>query len=186
MTSPRYTGRNAQRQSIGQPGHCDKCAEVGHIKAHPHLGCSDVGCTSSHNETPEVQRAISVYPTQAGYEGPDNRDVSVEVSDSHQGTVVRLTRDEAADLSAKLSAHLADAGQFRLDLNASQVARIFQALCTERDRLIDLEAQRPAHLAFTVGGLNPEIETTRALIETVRHLPAWDENGRVVGEVAAR
>lgn len=48
MTS--YTGSSSARQSVGQPGHCDRCAEVGHVVAHPSLGCSDVGCGSTHPE----------------------------------------------------------------------------------------------------------------------------------------
>jgi hypothetical protein len=41
-------GQNTERQSVGLPGHCDRCAEVGHVVAHPDLGCADVGCTQSH------------------------------------------------------------------------------------------------------------------------------------------
>ncbi len=41
---PTFTGTNPERQSIGLPGHCDRCAEVGHVKAHPDLSCGDVGC----------------------------------------------------------------------------------------------------------------------------------------------
>lgn len=42
------TGRDSARQSVGLPGHCDRCAEVGHVRAHPKLGCADVGCDQSH------------------------------------------------------------------------------------------------------------------------------------------
>lgn len=44
----RIAGSNPERQSVGLPGHCESCAAVGHIDAHPNLGCSDVGCTISH------------------------------------------------------------------------------------------------------------------------------------------
>lgn len=44
----RYCGSNTKRQSIGLPGHCERCAKVGHVKAHPRLGCADVGCTQAH------------------------------------------------------------------------------------------------------------------------------------------
>ena len=48
-----------ERESIGLTGHCDDCASRGHVTAHPHLGCSDVGCNSPH--PPEsTQQAIEL------------------------------------------------------------------------------------------------------------------------------
>jgi hypothetical protein len=41
-------GTDTERQSRGAPGHCDECAEFGHVVAHPALGCADVGCNASH------------------------------------------------------------------------------------------------------------------------------------------
>lgn len=46
-TDPR-AGVNTDRQSIGLPGHCEECARIGHVNAHPNLGCGDVGCESPH------------------------------------------------------------------------------------------------------------------------------------------
>ena len=46
----QFAGSNTERQSVGLPGHCERCAAVGHVKAHPELGCSDVGCYSHHDE----------------------------------------------------------------------------------------------------------------------------------------
>jgi hypothetical protein len=43
-----YAGRNSERQSVGDPGHCEACCSVGHVVAHPDLGCGDVGCDSAH------------------------------------------------------------------------------------------------------------------------------------------
>lgn len=43
-----YAGNNSERQSVGLPGHCDRCAQLGHVAAHSDLGCSDVGCTLAH------------------------------------------------------------------------------------------------------------------------------------------
>lgn len=43
-----YAGSNSDRQCVGLPGHCERCAEVGHVLAHPDLGCGDVGCTRDH------------------------------------------------------------------------------------------------------------------------------------------
>lgn len=45
-----FTGSSSQRQAVGLPGHCDDCAARGHLESHPDLGCSDVGCDSSHPE----------------------------------------------------------------------------------------------------------------------------------------
>lgn len=43
-----YCGSNPRRQGVGLPGHCEPCAQHGHIVAHPDFGCGDVGCNSSH------------------------------------------------------------------------------------------------------------------------------------------
>ena len=43
-----YAGSSKSRQERGAPGHCDDCARYGHVKAHPDLGCGDVGCIRSH------------------------------------------------------------------------------------------------------------------------------------------
>jgi hypothetical protein len=44
-----YAGGDSERQGVGLPGHCWVCAVLGHIQAHPTLGCSDVGCYRSHD-----------------------------------------------------------------------------------------------------------------------------------------
>lgn len=51
---PMFTGSNPDRQSVGLPGHCEDCAQMGHVKAHPELGCTDVGCYAHHDEPAEV------------------------------------------------------------------------------------------------------------------------------------
>ena len=45
-----YPGTNTDRQAVGLPGHCELCAQVGHVAAHPSSGCSDVGCFGSHED----------------------------------------------------------------------------------------------------------------------------------------
>lgn len=47
-------GSDQQRQSNGLPGHCEDCTDRGHVAVHPELGCSDVGCTSSHEDADEA------------------------------------------------------------------------------------------------------------------------------------
>lgn len=47
-TTHDYAGSNSDRQSIGLPGHCEVCAQHGHVVAHPEYGCGDVGCASPH------------------------------------------------------------------------------------------------------------------------------------------
>jgi hypothetical protein len=44
-----HSGSNSERQSVGDPGHCELCAQVGHVVAHPELGCGDVGCDDDHD-----------------------------------------------------------------------------------------------------------------------------------------
>lgn len=56
----RFAGSSSARQSIGDPGHCERCAEVGHVKAHPDLGCGDVGCDSGHGDREEQDGADHV------------------------------------------------------------------------------------------------------------------------------
>lgn len=46
----RYAGSNSERQSVGDPGHCEDCCSVGHVVAHPDLGCGDVGCEQEHGD----------------------------------------------------------------------------------------------------------------------------------------
>ena len=62
---PHTTGRNApypthpfagaskQRAEVGLPGHCERCAKDGHVKAHPGLGCGDVRCDKEHGPAGE-------------------------------------------------------------------------------------------------------------------------------------
>ncbi|GAA1753713.1 hypothetical protein [Nostocoides vanveenii] len=50
-----FAGANPNRQSVGLPGHCESCAQHGHVAAHPDFGCGDVGCDLDHDEyVPEV------------------------------------------------------------------------------------------------------------------------------------
>lgn len=44
-----YAGSNTERQRVGLPGHCKRCAADGHVAAHPDLGCGDVGCDRTHD-----------------------------------------------------------------------------------------------------------------------------------------
>lgn len=52
----QYAGSCKERAEIGKPGHCEPCAERGHVLAHPDLGCADVGCYQAHDdEAPAAQ-----------------------------------------------------------------------------------------------------------------------------------
>jgi hypothetical protein len=51
------SGSNVERQQVGDPGHCEDCCSVGHVVAHPDLGCGDVGCYRSHGD--EIAREVS-------------------------------------------------------------------------------------------------------------------------------
>lgn len=50
-----FAGSNSDRQSTGLPGHCEPCAQFGHIIAHPSLGCGDVGCNRCHCGSHDTQ-----------------------------------------------------------------------------------------------------------------------------------
>lgn len=43
-------GSDTARQEVGDPGHCEDCCSVGHVVAHPDLGCGDVGCYRTHGD----------------------------------------------------------------------------------------------------------------------------------------
>ena len=44
-----YSGNNSERAGRGDPGHCEACAVVGHVVAHPDFGCADVQCYLDHS-----------------------------------------------------------------------------------------------------------------------------------------
>lgn len=44
-----YPGHSKHRAEEGVPGHCERCCQYGHVKAHRDLGCGDVGCTKGHD-----------------------------------------------------------------------------------------------------------------------------------------
>jgi hypothetical protein len=50
----RFAGVNSERQGVGLPGHCERCAEFGHVRAHKNLGCGDVGCEHAHGDAEEA------------------------------------------------------------------------------------------------------------------------------------
>jgi hypothetical protein len=50
----RFAGVNSERQGVGLPGHCERCAELGHVRAHKNLGCGDVGCEAAHGDAEEA------------------------------------------------------------------------------------------------------------------------------------
>jgi hypothetical protein len=43
-----YAGSDSERAAVGSPGHCSESSDVGHVVAHPELGCGDVGCDKVH------------------------------------------------------------------------------------------------------------------------------------------
>lgn len=47
-TTHPYAGAESTRQAAGRPGHCEYCAEYGHVVTHPSYGCADVGCDADH------------------------------------------------------------------------------------------------------------------------------------------
>jgi hypothetical protein len=50
MPTHPYAGHSKERAERGDPGHCERCCQLGHVVAHPKLGCGDVGCTKGHKE----------------------------------------------------------------------------------------------------------------------------------------
>ncbi|MFK0244534.1 hypothetical protein ACIQUM_07535 [Amycolatopsis azurea] len=58
----RYCGSDPERESTGEPGHCEGCCSVGHLVAHPDAGCADVGCYVEHPDEPDAASAGSSLP----------------------------------------------------------------------------------------------------------------------------
>lgn len=54
-----HAGADSERASVGDPGHCEVCAILGHVAAHPDYGCGDVQCTSDHDEPVTAELADS-------------------------------------------------------------------------------------------------------------------------------
>lgn len=54
-------GSDHERQSNGLPGHCENCTDRGHVATHPELGCSDVGCTSSHEDADDQRQKLDTW-----------------------------------------------------------------------------------------------------------------------------
>lgn len=74
-----YAGTDKARQEVGLPGHCKPCAAVGHVAAHPDLGCGDVGCNRSHDEPAppklaptNLDLALELFAAELG-DGPPTR-----------------------------------------------------------------------------------------------------------------
>lgn len=70
-----FPGSDPDRQSVGVPGHCEDCARYGHVRAHPDLGCADVGCVSAHgpDEEREVSGVADPVPPWAVFEDAADR-----------------------------------------------------------------------------------------------------------------
>lgn len=83
----QYCGSNSDRQSVGDPGHCEDCCSVGHIIAHPDLGCGDVGCYHVHADKPIT------------YAGPTGRE---KPGEHWNARLIRETR-EAEQVAARRS-----------------------------------------------------------------------------------
>lgn len=98
-----YAGSNSERQSTGLPGHCENCAEFGHVAAHRDLGCGDVGCHRSHGPEDEPSTRPLLFIT-----GPHLTGVPAEHV-SHDHDVVRaVPGQDARDLIGSCSLLLAD------------------------------------------------------------------------------
>lgn len=87
-----YCGTDAERQSIGDPGHCEDCCSVGHIVAHPDLGCGDVGCVRDH---PEVGGSTPTPATERmAVEVTVLVDVPADITETQMRTRALEVRDE--------------------------------------------------------------------------------------------
>lgn len=65
LQTDSFAGTNQQRESVGLYGHCDDCALLGHVLAHPDLGCGDVGCNRAHGPEDDVSTQAQVFATGA-------------------------------------------------------------------------------------------------------------------------
>jgi len=52
-----FAGSDPDRQSAGDPGHCELCAVYGYAAVHPELCCSHVGCCQPHGDSEPADEA---------------------------------------------------------------------------------------------------------------------------------
>lgn len=93
----RYCGSDADRQSVGDPGHCEDCASVGHIVAHPDLGCGDVGCYSSHDVPPPPGERATPSAELPSAPRP-GRDIDRRISAAIEAANIEVRLGASADL----------------------------------------------------------------------------------------
>lgn len=98
-----HAGTDKDRQERGLPGHCDDCVDLGHVIAHPDMGCGDVGCGRYHlekEETPvEDERPGEIKMTRRMggikiLEAPKIALVSLELLSSACDHAIDVCRDE--------------------------------------------------------------------------------------------
>ena len=126
--SPIHTGSDPERGSVGMPGHCEDCAAIGHVQAHPELGCGDVGCTAAHDEAPAPSPdAGSVsLPPAARKAAVGTVAAILGVSRADAGNLLDGTGDPAGD-TAMLVGRVAEAYATRT-ADAMIVARLLDAV----------------------------------------------------------
>ncbi|AXV09963.1 hypothetical protein DVS28_b0193 (plasmid) [Euzebya pacifica] len=126
--SPTHTGSDPERGSVGLPGHCEDCAAVGHVQAHPELGCGDVGCTAAHDEAPvpsPVAGSVSLPPA-ARKAAVGTVAAILGVSRADAGNLIDGTGDPAGD-TAMLVGRVVEAYATRTP-DAIVVARLLAAV----------------------------------------------------------
>lgn len=58
LPTHRYCGSDSARASVGDPGHCEPCAVVGHVVGYPDYGCADVMCNADDADDLAVIRHV--------------------------------------------------------------------------------------------------------------------------------
>ena len=129
----KFAGSDSERQSVGDPGHCEDCCSVGHVKAHPDLGCGDVGCDLSHDE-PE--------PMKAGAIGRTVRS-SVDLT-TLQATVQRTIREDARfEIESYISAEDSEDGEaFYWVVSLEDGISTYALRATDIEQVMDKAAAR--------------------------------------------
>jgi hypothetical protein len=136
-------GESGERQSVGLPGHCERCAEVGHVRAHPSLGCGDVGCEQAHSPGDPRDRADRADRADRKYPAPSPDSLSAGTLSERVELRHRSAAERCLYLAAKLAEH--GGGSLAVSLAVSLALPVLAGEIKDTaDRARQLVAERDA------------------------------------------
>ncbi|QWF85746.1 hypothetical protein [Amycolatopsis sp. CA-230715] len=177
-------GSDAARQSVGDPGHCETCCSVGHVVAHPDLGCGDVGCYRTHGDEhasaagsrcctgpfADGRHALGCAQRCQDCQGDPDGPAACPCRDTPGVTTDNDVTDGLVDKNDK--AHLGERNTYPRgdDMAATEVARVVTAAIAPILNRIDRERD---HARATIEALMIELSHTHDRLGHVIALGRW-------------